>query len=293
MRKEPRRLKASTSRSFRGDWLLRAPGDVERIEARLSGVAYDAHRHDTYAVGITLEGVQTFDYRGATRCSRPSQLVVLHPDEVHDGRAGDGDAFRYRTAYLAPAELQRILGGAPLPFIEGGVSSDPRLRDAVRALLEDYEVPLTGLACQDALYDVVTALQAASGVQPARRIVDRDAAFRARQFIDAHVDAHADAHAYECVSLESLERETSRDRWQLSRDFRCLFGTSPHRYLTLRRLDRARSMLLSGRSGAECASTCGFADQSHFCRLFRKAFGLTPNAWLRVQRRSHDRSIRT
>jgi AraC-like DNA-binding protein len=263
------------------DWLLRAPGDVDRIEACFSGAAFAPHRHDTYAIGITLKGVQCFDYRGVTRHSLPGQLVVLHPDELHDGRAGDDGAFRYRTAYVVPAALQDVLGGVPLPFVAGGVSRDPRLVAAVCALLEDYDQPLTGIAWQDALYDLAMALQAVAGAHRTMKPVNREAAARARDYIDAHVEAG--------FSLEDLEQAARHDRWQLSRDFRALFGTSPYRYLILRRLDRARRMMLDGRAIAAAATGCGFADQSHFQRHFRKTFGLTPNIWLNVI--AHDRSI--
>jgi AraC-like ligand binding domain len=53
-----------------------APGDrievlssrpgVERLQALLHGRAFAPHRHDTYAIGITLAGVQRFRFRGAT-----------------------------------------------------------------------------------------------------------------------------------------------------------------------------------------------------------------------------------
>jgi AraC-like DNA-binding protein len=106
---------------------------------------------------------------------------------------------------------------------------------------------------------------------------------RAREFTEARLDRS--------VSLEDLERSTCHDRWQLSRDFRAVFGTSPYRYVILRRLDRARRMMLDGHAIAESAHDCGFSDQSHFGRLFKKAFGLTPNAWLHAMSRAHDRSI--
>jgi AraC-like DNA-binding protein len=262
------------------DWLVRAPGDLERIEARMSGVAYAPHRHDTYAIALTLEGVQSFDYRGSTWHSQRGQLVILHPDELHDGRAGDGKSFCYRAAYVSPAEIQAILGGTPLPFIESGVSSDPRLRAAVCALLDDYDHPLTGLAYHDALYDLAVALQAASGARRPIATVQREATLRARDYLEAHLDRS--------LSLEELERATHHDRWQLSRDFRAMFGTSPYRYQILRRLDRARRMMLAGHSPAEAASHCGFADQSHLGRQFKRAFGLTPHGWLDVL--AHDRS---
>lgn len=266
------------------DRIVRAPGSLDRIDARLAGAAYTPHRHDTYAIGMTLEGVQAFDYRGSTRSSLPGQVVVLHPDELHDGRSGDGTVFRYRTAYLAPVRIQDALGGRPLPFIKDGVSNDARLRRAVSALLDDFERPLAELEEHDALSDLALALEAAGSREKVGRPMDRRAALIARD--------HMEADVVRDISLGDLEHVTRRDRWQLSRDFRATFGTSPYRYLTARRLDRARRMMLEGGSTAGIAIACGFSDQSHFGRLFKKTFGLTPKAWLRAAR-AHDRSINT
>ncbi|MDP1739017.1 MAG: AraC family transcriptional regulator [Caulobacter sp.] len=266
------------------NWVRRAPGGVDRIEACFTGAAFAPHRHDTYAIGVTLAGVQSFDYRGEARHSLPGQLIVLHPDELHDGRAGDGAAFRYRTAYIRPADIQEVLGGRTLPFIAGGLSSDPGLAEAVEALLADYDRPLTLLEYQDALAGIAAALEAACGGGSVIRRANREAARAARDYIEACLD--------ETFSLADLERATGHDRWQLSRDFRAMFGASPYRYLILRRLEKARGLLLDGRSGAQAAADCGFADQSHFGRLFRKTWGLTPNAWLKAMQPAHDRSSR-
>ncbi len=263
------------------NWLVRAPGEVERIEACFSGAAFAPHRHDTYAVGVTLAGVQSFDYRGSPRASRPGQFVILHPDELHDGRAGDGGTFRYRTAYIAPAKVQEILGA--LPFVEGGVCADPRLGRAIAALLGDYARPLGDLEQQDALYDLAMALRAVAGTGRPLRRVNRTAALRARDYIEARIAQN--------VSLADLERATRHGRWQLSRDFRALFGTSPYRYLIARRLDQARRLMLSGAASAAAAAACGFADQSHFGRTFKKTFGLTPDAWRKAAAGPHNRSI--
>ena len=80
-------------------------GGIERIEAHFHGDAFAPHRHDTYALGLTLQGVQTFRYRGAVRYSQPGNIIVLHPDELHDGGAGTEDGLRYRMMYLPPETL--------------------------------------------------------------------------------------------------------------------------------------------------------------------------------------------
>lgn len=265
-----------------GFWLRKAPGAVDRVEGCFAGAAYAPHRHDRYAIGITLGGVQQFDYRGATRSSLPGGIVVLHPDELHDGRAGDARPFRYRTFYLAPADLQAMLGGRALPFVEGGVSASPGLRRAVLALLGDFERPLAGLELEDGLYDLATALERSARRAVPVAVAHRAAAMQARHYIEAHLDS--------AFSLADLEAATGHGRWQMSRDFRALFGTSPYRYLVMRRLDRAREMMLEGHGIAETALGSGFADQSHFSRAFKRAYGLTPNLWRAAVLGLHDRS---
>lgn len=256
-----------------------APGSLGRIEARFCGAAFTPHRHDTYAVGITLEGVQSFNYRGSARHSLPGQIVVLHPDELHDGRSGDGAPFRYRTAYIAPAEMQRVLSGRTLPFVDGGISEDPTLRRAVCALLEDLAHPLEALEFEQALHDLTVALLAVAGLESPARTPDCAAVTRARDYIDANLDRS--------FQLEDLELVTGCDRWQLSRDFRALLGASPYRFLIFRRLDQARRMMKGRHCLADVAQACGFSDQSHFTRQFKKTFGMTPKVWVAA----HERSI--
>ncbi|MFM2087676.1 MAG: hypothetical protein RLZZ237_2545, partial [Pseudomonadota bacterium] len=68
-------------------------------------------------------------------------------------------------------------------------------------------------------------------------------------------------------------------------DFRTFYGTSPYRYLTMRRLDAVRRMLLRGASLVHASAAAGFADQSHMTRHFSKTFGLTPGSWIKMVKR--------
>lgn len=105
----------------------------------MAAMATTPHRHDTYSIGRTLAGVQSFHYKGALCHGVPGNTLVLHPDELHDGMAGTDIGFRYRMAYIDPSLIQSVLGGEPLPFIAGGLSSDPRLYRASEALLIEQQ----------------------------------------------------------------------------------------------------------------------------------------------------------
>jgi len=258
------------------DWVQRAAPieGVERIEAFFHGKAYAMHRHDTYAIGRTLAGVQSFHYRRGLRHSLPGQTLVLHPDEAHDGQAGTDAGFQYRMIYVEPALFQDVLGGTALPFIEGGISTDARLQAATETLLQQVSHPLEPLEQSDALAELAHALAAASGKPPIRAIGDFTSARLAREYLYAH--------AHRVVTLEELENATGRDRWSLCRDFRTFYGTSPYRYLVMRRLDIARRLMLHGLSLADAAASAGFADQSHMTRHFTKTYGHSPARWLQI-----------
>jgi AraC-like DNA-binding protein len=93
------------------------------------------------------------------------------------------------------------------------------------------------------------------------------------------------SNANGAVTLGELARAVGRDRWQLWRDFRAAFGTSPYRDRLLRRLDRARALLIAGHPIADAAATCGFADHSHFTRRTKRRSGCPRTPAARHSRR--------
>jgi AraC-like DNA-binding protein len=56
-------------------------------------------------------------------------------------------------------------------------------------------------------------------------------------------------------------------------------GVTPNGYLTLLRIEQAKSLLAQGHALVEVASKTGFYDQSHFARYFRTYTGVTPRGY--------------
>ncbi|VVP89043.1 hypothetical protein PS925_01204 [Pseudomonas fluorescens] len=250
-------------------------GKIERIEGYLSTKATTPHRHDTYSIGRTLSGVHNIAYRGSVRHSLPGSTFVLHPDEEHSGAAATEDGVIYQVLQIEPALIQQVLGGKPLPFVAEGISTNRRLFDATARLLQAVDHPQDPLQEDDAIFDLAMALNDAHGLPAPAHSYDYKAAERARAFILDSIE--------HTITMEELADSVGRDRWALSRDFRILFGTSPHRYLNMRRLDQVKAGLVNGESLTEATINAGFFDQSHMTRHFTKTFGLSPARWLKLR----------
>ena len=90
---------------------------------------------------------------------------------------------------------------------------------------------------------------------------------------------YLDAQGNRVVHSSELEKVTGLSRYNLSRQFKKVLGTSPYRYSVNRRLDSARRLILQGLPLIELALATGFADQAHFSRLFKAAFGMPPGKY--------------
>lgn len=254
---------------------------LQRLTARFGGHAYDLHRHETYAVGLTLWGAQSFHYRGSLQTSRGGQVMVIHPDEAHDGhatgdRAGSDAGFAYRMLYVDPASVTAALDGGAPPFVREVVADDGVLAGLLRRAFADFPRPLEPLAADAVVARLADRLAARGDGRPRRRggATAHRAVARARDFLAAE--------SHRTVASEELEAVTGLDRFALARHFRTATGTSPHRYQVGRRLMRAQRLIAAGVPLSQAAAATGFADQSHLTRHFSARFGLTPGRFARL-----------
>ena len=95
-----------------------------------------------------------------------------------------------------------------------------------------------------------------------------------KEFLDDHPEID--------VSLDELARLAALSPYHLIHSFQKQFGLPPHAYQIQSRLRLARKILKQGNSISNTAQICGFHDQSHFHRHFKKANGYTPGQYLKM-----------
>jgi AraC-like DNA-binding protein len=253
-------------------WRPDVPGIAEVFHARFVDHAYPSHTHDTWTLLIIDDGAVRFDLDRHEHGALRSLVTLLPPHVPHDGRAATPDGFRKRVLYLDTAQLPAHLTGAA---VDQPGWSDPVLRHRIHQLHRVLAVPGEQLHAQSRLALITERLGQRLSNQATEGAVAGDPrlARRLRELLDAHVVAG--------VSLEQAARRLHAHPTHLVRAFTQAHGLPPHRYLTGRRVDLARRLLLAGMSPARVAAEAGFYDQPHLNRHFGRMLGTTPARFAR------------
>ena len=84
------------------------------------------------------------------------------------------------------------------------------------------------------------------------------------------------------ISIENMAAEAGLSVSHFSRLFKQTIGESPHQFVMHYRIDRSKDMLKdTDRTKIDIALSCGFADQAHFTRVFKRFEGMTPKQYCR------------
>ncbi len=192
-----------------------------------------------------------------------------------------GDPFTFRVAQTSRyagvvLDLDRVrsLIGADLALEPAYGLADPALVGLVRAVTAETEGG--GQAGRLFADGVAAALAARLGRLHGTEAAAVRGAIPPRRL--RHVVEFIGAHLAEGLSLDLLSGLAGLSPFHFARAFKQSTGTTPHRYVLDRRLDRARDLLAAGDlTVTEAAYACGFADHAHLSRAFRQRFGIAPS----------------
>lgn len=85
-------------------------------------------------------------------------------------------------------------------------------------------------------------------------------------------------HLYTPINLDELAFLCGLSLSTFNRRFQQLYGTSPNKYITSRRLERAQALIINTQDSlTHIALECGFDDLSYFSRLFKRHYQCSPS----------------
>ncbi|AIR90796.1 helix-turn-helix transcriptional regulator [Pseudomonas cremoricolorata] len=256
---------------------------VEARRACHSRACYKAHSHPSFSIGAVDEGFSHF--RGAGHGSQrlcPGTLVLVPAHRVHACNPEPNSAWSYQMLHLDAEWLQRLRGECGLPDEPRGaparISAEPGLYRQFCQLVERLFSAAGALEKETALVTFLSE-QAWDDCAPLPMAPAADSA--ALELDDA---LHTlDDERLAQLTLAELAAMAGLGRYALIRSFRRATGLTPHAWLLNARVNRARQLLREGGELAEVAYRLGFADQSHFQRVFKTHAGTTPGLYRRTR----------
>ncbi|OSI67456.1 AraC family transcriptional regulator [Bradyrhizobium canariense] len=106
--------------------------------------------------------------------------------------------------------------------------------------------------------------------------LDRRRLSRVLDYIEANLEGH--------LALDELASIACLSRFHFARSFKAAVGRSPHQYVSAKRLERAKELLIrEDRPLVDIALALNFSSQANFSRAFRQMTGLAPGQFRRAR----------
>lgn len=237
---------------------------------------FSRHVHEGYCIGVIEDGAQRFFRSGANHIASEDCIILVNPDQVHDGHAASENGWKYRAMYPLPSLVEWVRRELTDKSHEIAGFSDPVVSDRymaarLRRLFSVLDKSDNSLQREGLFLDVMSELLKRHGQG---KVVMPDvgneplAVNLMKEFLDGYFADN--------ISSEHLSQLTGLNPFYLNRLFQKHVGIPPHAYQIQRRLRRAKTLLEDGESIAAAAAMSGFSDQSHLTRHFRKWLGVTP-----------------
>lgn len=232
------------------------------------------HMHDKLCVTIVDGGVREARHRGVRYLIGPGLVQIIPGGEAHTC-GSQGGRYSYRVLCLDEAALRCGALGTPRqailfrsPVIEDGALY--RTLAAAHDFLAGPAGTMEKEATLAAVWDRLTGYtEPAAGKGPGG---ERGAVRLIKDYLAERFT--------ENISLNELVLLTGLSPHHLVRVFTDAVGMPPHAYLNQVRVTRAKKLLAAGGRLADAALAVGFADQSHFQRMFKRVMGITPGKYL-------------
>lgn len=246
------------------------------------------HRHDFYELNIVLSGNGRHDVGKYFYAVSGGEVFVIPPNVTHSYMfVGEGKVFHllisekffdqfesfletadgYNMLFSTQPEL-RILSGVPASL---SLTSDEMQK--IDLLISDLFAP------QDKNHNLrqsVTALKLLVELCSTLAINESVAKESKTSGAILALD-YINRHAGEKITIEDLCEISYTSRTALIDEFKTLTGKTPQKYLADFRLKKAEQLLLTtNKKITEIAFECGFFDNAHFCKEFKRRFGKTP-----------------
>ena len=241
----------------------------------------EVHFHNFYEVFLFLDGDVDYWVEGSVYHLKSGDILLINPTELHKPLPKEEtNTYERIVLWIDKAYLASIENG----MLEKCFQEDKKLYRLTSAERNEI-LPLFDRLVSEYHKEDFAAKPCAYGIllqlltQLNRLSISRNSASSEKYITSTFISevlSYIGEHYSENLSLDDLAAHFFVSKYYLSHEFKKSVGTGIHRYIILKRLNIAYSMLNNGISPTEVSHLCGFKDYTNFFRNFKAEYGVSP-----------------
>lgn len=255
--------------------------DLMLSQGTYSEYRFKPHYHIDFHIGLVVSGIQQQKFNRNKVLLAPGRISVMPPGEVHDGITYRDSPYQLNTFRISPKLIHScfsdIFEQDKFPGLGGAMVENQHLAQHLVYLFNQFkhQKEMTSLPLEEQWLKVLPPLL--------ENLTQRKSTEIKGALSDKHlgwVIEYCNENISDKITLDQLSALSELNRYQFLRRFEKSVGTTPHKWLTQLRLERAcQLMRYSDRSIVDIATEVGFFDQSHFNRAFKALYGVAPSMY--------------
>ncbi len=227
------------------------------------------HSHGELAFGFVEEGSSRILCHPLEFDLVVNDAILIPPEIIHLCQPGDTSQFKFKMLFVDPEWIQETFG-LDTPAIKAQKSllspQDLKLKSQFFYGFTSDQDPLQResnavLFFARLLFDIFC-------LAPVKEKKLKKNILLAKNYLDHNFTQN--------IQLGDLEKICNQSKFSILRKFSQTYHLTPHAYVLNKRINLAKSILRKNHTVADTAVMCGFFDQSHFVKTFRKYVGVNP-----------------
>lgn len=261
-------------------WRCPELGGLEVLKAQYQKKEFSKHVHECYCINLIENGAQSFYRSGKNHIAPQGDIVLVNPDDIHTGSAVEQFGWAYRALYPTSEMITHISQDffqeqGCRPWFPNAVVHDEVLAGKMRLLFDVLEQPNNALFKESLYVATLAHLISRHGSKP-RLLQDLPATAKRMVYLKDYISSNPECEH----SLSELAALVGLSPWYCLRQFKKYVGMPPHEWLIQMRIQLAQKYLKQKQPISQVALECGFTDQSHLNRHFKRALGITPSHYM-------------
>lgn len=235
---------------------------LELLNAKSCTFDFPFHAHDTFNISLILKN--TFNTKLTDRHLKApvGTICITNAKEVHATPCDNYIGNSFFTFYVSPDVIKKLNNGQDV-FFKDNIIYDHNIFSELYFL--SLNLNQRSIQFEKRLKSALTSLIS-------KYSYNKENSNETKQLFQSFINNES----IDAFSLSQTASQFGISKYKFIRLFKQETGLTPNNFILLKKIEQSKQMLKSGNPIFDVAIDCGFYDNSHFYKNFKRFIGVNP-----------------